>query len=91
MMIYKKKLFKEVKVMDACISAVSCNVIYLQRNISVNIFKKNNEFDDEIEFFKQKKQIMKTFIHSGDEEDTYYYDSWQELKIHVAWLGEYGY
>ena len=43
--------------MRAYLLYLASNVIYLQRNISVNILKKNNEFDDEIEFFKQKNKL----------------------------------
>jgi hypothetical protein len=53
-----------------------------------NDLKKNNhKFDDEIEFFKQNYKT----IYSGNEENKYCYDSWQEFKIDVDFFVEYFY
>ena len=72
----QKILVNEVKVMDMHFE-----------DISIDLEKNLNKFDYEIEFFKQyyKKN------YSRDEENKYYYDSWEELKIDVEFLCEYVY
>jgi len=46
--------------------------------------KSNNQFEDQIEFFKTN--YNKIFLTMGDKENKLYYDSLEELKIDVEWL-----
>jgi hypothetical protein len=50
-------------------------------NICIALQRSNNEFEDQIEFFKTN--YNKIFMTMGDKENKLYYDSLEELKIDV--------
>ena len=50
-------------------------------NIFIALQRINNEFEDQIEFFKTN--YNKIFMTMGDKENKLYYDSLEELKIDV--------
>ena len=58
-------------------------------NICIALQRSNNEFEDQIEFFKTN--YNKIFMTMGDKENKLHYDSYQELKTDLEWLCEHVY